>query len=697
MGFQQADKRSSTEDVFGYLPAIDGLRAIAVLSVIIYHLNAALLPGGFVGVDVFFVISGFVVTGSLMGMNFDRVRDLLTYFYARRLVRIMPALITMLIVTIILSNLFVPKAWLSKSMGSVATAAFFGISNITLALETDTYFAPEAAFNPFIHTWSLGVEEQFYLIFPFLFFWYAVGRSRPAKYPNAITAIGLLSLLSVAICAWLMQTEPRHAFYMIPARFWELGIGMMLCLTRHRWIGALGGIKGRWVPIALSALSAALILFSFTIHEVDGFPFPLAIPPTLGTAGLIVAVCTWRHGALSALLSSPPFVTIGKLSYSLYLWHWPVFVLFRWTVGLETVLTAAIAFMLVFVLGWMSYRFIETPTRYNVHLKALSRPAVVGLSLAFVLVSAGMGAVLLKGQSRMSLSQTADTALWYADGRKPLWLTGNCALDAEDEILDLGTVTTWTPRDCTSITGRRVVAVGDSHGLAYSPLLRQFAADTGNTVQLWYARGCGFLQLNKPISSHDDWCKGYYDGMRARLQKELRPGDILFLPNLRLKRFTEQTGADAGAIEVIPGLPGDEAARRKLAVDEAVQIIAEFQKTGATIVFEAPLPLFRAPPFRCSDWFNRHNPMCEGGLMLTRTEFDTLRAPILQALTSIAIQVGGPEIWDPASKLCSRSGCNAMRNGKPLFFDGDHLSGYGNEALYPHFRDFMQSRVGSAS
>jgi len=699
MGIYQGDERASAsrKDAFGYIPGIDGLRAIAVVSVILYHLNAALLPGGFVGVDIFFVISGFVVTGSLMGMRFDRVRDLLAYFYARRLVRIMPALIVMLIVTIIFSNLFVPKAWLSKSAASVAFGAFFGVSNVTLGLQTDTYFAPEAAFNPFIHTWSLGVEEQFYLIFPFLFFWYSIARLRPQGYPGAVAAIALVSILSLAICAWFMKTEPRYAFYMIPARFWELGVGMLLCLTRDRWIPMLDGMS-RITTALFGALSLALILYAFTIHEVDGFPFPFAIPPVLGTAGLIMAVCAWRGSVVSRLLSSRPFVTVGKLSYSLYLWHWPVFVLFRWTIGLETPVTAIVALALVLVLGWASYAFIEKPTRYNLHLKTLSRPAVIGLSLAVVALSSGAGATLLRGQSLMSLSRTANTPVWYADGRKPLWRAASCELESKDEAVDRGKVTTWTPRNCKAAAkAPRIVTIGDSHGLAYSPMLRQYAAETGREVQLWYASGCGFMHLIVPIASHEQ-CDSYYGAMLTRLRRELRPGDILFLPNLRLKRFADQSGIAMGSgVEPVAGLPDSEDERRALAVAEAVKILAELRKTGATIMFEAPLPLFRAAPFRCSDWFNRSNPMCTSGLSLTRAEFEEMRSPILEAMAVIGRQVDGITIWDPAHKLCSPITCRAMRQDKPLFFDGDHLSGYGNEVLYPHFRDYIHQRTASAN
>lgn len=686
--------RISGGQAFGYIPAIDGLRAVAVLSVILYHLNAALLPGGFVGVDIFFVISGFVVTGSLMGLHFERVRDLLAYFYARRLVRIMPALIVMLTATIILTNMFVPRAWLSKAAASVAKTAFFGFSNITLAFDTDTYFAPEAAYNPFIHTWSLGVEEQFYLLFPFLFFWHAVGRARADRDRTAILAIVGLSILSLLTCAWMMQTEPRHAFYQIPARFWELGIGMILCLTAHSWIPKLASLRG-WTAAIMPLISILLIAGSFAIHESGGFPFPLAIPPVLGAAGLIMSVCAWREGIASRTLALGPVVTIGKLSYSLYLWHWPVFVLFRWTVGLETIATATTALALVFLLGWLSYKFVEMPTRHNRSLSNMRRSTVVFCSLAIVALAAGAGTALLRVQQRMSLSQTRHSALWYADSRKPLWLPANCELDSRGVSFDRGQLMTWTPKNCRSVkTSGRIFVIGDSHGLAYNPLLRQYAADTGAKVQLWYAQGCGFMYMNRPFYTHGG-CDGYYNGIFATLRREMKPGDVLFLPNLRVPRFADQNGQQHAGIGPIRGMSDDPAVRRRLSEDEAINLWNDIGRTGAHIVYEAPLPIFRVPPFRCSDWFNRYNPACAGGLTISRAEMEAIRASAVGSLNRIAANVDGVTIWDPLPWLCSEKQCDAARDGKPLFFDGDHISGYANEVLYPHFRDTMLALAAS--
>ena len=162
-----------------YLPYIDGLRAVAVLAVVLYHLNAAWLPGGFTGVDIFFVISGFVVSASVDRFGRTGAGESLLRFYARRLRRIAPALIVCLLVTCVASGLFIPQAWLSDTSRETGRMAFFGLSNWVLAGTGNDYFSPKVEFNPFTHTWSLGVEEQFYLVFPFLFLaWTRGGRGR---------------------------------------------------------------------------------------------------------------------------------------------------------------------------------------------------------------------------------------------------------------------------------------------------------------------------------------------------------------------------------------------------------------------------------------------------------------------------------------------------------------------------------------
>ena len=182
-----------------YRADIDGLRAVAVLSVMLYHLSAHWLPGGFVGVDIFFVISGFVVSASLTHAPSDRFHRFVAFFYARRLLRIGPALVLVLLTSVLAASLFIPRAWLSEFNERTALYAFFGLSNWVLQTNADTYFAPRAEFKPYTHTWSLGVEEQFYLAFPFLFFAWVKLRDSKRGRVAATAALALLGHGAVGV------------------------------------------------------------------------------------------------------------------------------------------------------------------------------------------------------------------------------------------------------------------------------------------------------------------------------------------------------------------------------------------------------------------------------------------------------------------------------------------------------------------
>jgi len=208
-----------------YVPHIDGLRAVAVLSVILYHLNERWLPGGFSGVDIFFVISGFVVSASVAELKKTSPLGFFGYFYARRILRIVPALVVCLVVTHIATMLFVPWAWLSSANDRTGLYAFFGLSNFILAYAGNDYFSPTSDFNPYTHTWSLGVEEQFYLITPLfmLFAW----RFLP-KHAKLLFAV--VAALSLAAAYAVSHRNQTFVFYLTPFRAWELALGALLAI-----------------------------------------------------------------------------------------------------------------------------------------------------------------------------------------------------------------------------------------------------------------------------------------------------------------------------------------------------------------------------------------------------------------------------------------------------------------------------------
>ncbi len=364
---------------------VDGLRALAILAVVAFHLDERLLPGGYGGVDIFFVISGFVVSAALYRLNASSLSEMLAGFYVRRLRRILPALVVMLLVVQFAVILFVPQAYLSRFIPNTGLAAFWGVSNFYLAWNTD-YFSPLAHYNPFTHTWSLAVEEQFYVMFPFLLYVLTRGRR--------ITSFSISAMLLVCIVSLVygfVEGGNAGAFYSSFGRFWEIGLGVLLFM----WFEWRNAVTTADMPRAelhiLTWVSAGLIATSLVMPLAKD-PVPGALLPVAGAALLIISL----HGRdikswPGRFLASPLMVWIGLLSYSLYLWHWPVFVLARWTFGFAEPLQKSAALVVASGLAAASYYWVERPVRTWRHLRRASSGAASSTCLDCRKLRAGSG------------------------------------------------------------------------------------------------------------------------------------------------------------------------------------------------------------------------------------------------------------------------------------------------------------------
>ncbi|MEM9948709.1 MAG: acyltransferase, partial [Cyanobacteria bacterium P01_D01_bin.36] len=336
----------------GYRPEIDGLRAIAVIAVIINHFNASSLPSGFLGVDIFFVISGFVVTSSLSRKSGLSWKDYLLTFYSRRIKRLIPALVVCVLITAVIGCLFVEDPRTSLRTG---LASLIGASNLYLLKESTDYFGQSGELNLFTQTWSLGVEEQFYLVFPILLGLCGFSRmQRRNGRRNLFFVVLTLSVLSLVGYVHLnYQLRFSSAFFLMPARFWELGAGCLIFLMAKR-ISALPRFKVLLAPVSAAGL-IGLLFFSPSFQMFA----------TLATV-FFTSTLLWsfrENGRLVSLFSQSWMVQIGLLSYSLYLWHWSVLVLSRWTVGISK-WTVPVQLLLILGLAIASNRWIEKPLRY---------------------------------------------------------------------------------------------------------------------------------------------------------------------------------------------------------------------------------------------------------------------------------------------------------------------------------------------
>ncbi|MCW2001550.1 peptidoglycan/LPS O-acetylase OafA/YrhL [Xanthomonas arboricola] len=686
----------------GYFAHIDGLRALAVLSVIAYHLDASWLPGGFTGVDLFFVISGFVVSASVDRLPRTSSAGELARFYARRLRRIAPALLVCLLTTALFAALFIPESWLSEASTNTGRMAVFGVSNWVLANVGQDYFSPRAEFNPYTHTWSLGVEEQFYLLFPWLFMgWIRVGRGRAVS-------LGLFVLASAASLAyaWMRTLVPGHevsSFYLTTARFWQLGAGVLLyqCLAwSRRGEGPAVFETGIAVPAPLRSLllllAVASIGYGVLFARPGHSPWSDGLWPVAGAVVLLAMLHQHAGGWVGRALSARAVVAIGRRSYSLYLWHWPVLVVLRWTVGLESTTAKLAAVVLTFAFAAASYRWVELPWRQR-RLQNRSNMRVVMVGLGALVLAAGIQSLVFKTQAYTSLSVVSRHPLdWYAYAKGLRKEFPTCRIAATNDMLAGQPVRVFARGACSlpSRTQRQVFVIGDSHALAYNELLRRFALVEGGSVRMYGVAGCSLASMQPGIQPGG--CEAFLRPALDDVIARARAGDVLFLPGLRVPRLAEQDVLFDLQRNVALLRSEQAQVERAAAVSATIALLLPVQARGVQVVFEAPKPVLAAPPYRCSDWFNRRNAICANGMQVPRAVMQDYRAPALEGLQHIVAGVPGASLWDPLPVLCDADVCAPTRQGRPLFFDADHLSGYGNRVLLPSFADHLRALPAAA-
>lgn len=456
-----------------FRPDLEGLRAVAILAVVAVHAGVPWLRGGYVGVDVFFVLSGFLITGLLVNEVGETGRLRFVEFYVRRLRRLLPALVVLLLVVSAAASLLLSPAEQFQQSSAAAMAALW-LGNFHFAFARLGYFSQGQETNLFLHTWSLGVEEQFYLIWPALLVW-VMGRDTSSGLRRLKAAMSVVFVASLVGCIVLSYDAPRLAFYMMPLRAWQFAAGALVWIFFNP--GAVGATlqlsdrwqsltrAGGWLGLACIALAAA------TFGPQMAYPGIYALLPTLGAVAVIAAGSASREaGGVSQVLSLRPLQGIGRVSYSWYLWHWPILLLGRAATGSDDPLWRGVWVALSFLLAVLSYRFIESTTRHRQWWLSQPRASLYASLALMLLVCAvsldGFGSPLYKKQpAAVALYQMArsDAPVIYGMGCDDWFHSDRIRICA------------FGPADAP----HTAVLIGDSHAGQWFPAVSEVFARPG--------------------------------------------------------------------------------------------------------------------------------------------------------------------------------------------------------------------------
>lgn len=611
----------------GHRSEIDGLRALCVLAVVGFHANVPHLSGGFVGVDAFFVISGYLITGLIAGRCRDgsfSFRD----FYARRILRIVPALTVVTAAALAAGWLWLFPAEFRAASAS-ALWATLSLSNVHF-YETIGYFDPNSASRPLLNTWSLGIEEQFYLAYPVLLL-------ALARLPRAASAWCLAALLaaSLAVSQWQASSDPSAAFYLLPSRFWELLVGGLAALSPPRLAAAFRRVPG--LPeVGIAMVAASVVAYTGTTP----FPGLHALPPCLGTALFLVSTDgrATRSPAMAALRLAP-VTYVGLVSYSLYLWHWPFIVYQRIGpivhTGLSPSLDKACVFGLMFAASCLSYHFVETPFRTGAVFRDRGRrvrlvmagTAACAACMALPLAAGGFPGRFGPEALRFASYLSYDPARGYREGT--CFLDNSMPFSLFDRERCLG-----------SGPGPSVLLVGDSHAAQLYPGL---AAAAGSGVAVLQATSTGCKPLLRDVGAGTT-C-GLMDGFVLRE----------YLPTHHPDKVVVSA---RWSPEDLPSLVDTVVALRGMGQDVTV--------LGPTPEFTQPLPrlLARAASGAGSDPASYLYP----GPKSLDAEMARALVPTGASYVSMydAVERAGHGKW--------------LVDGAPVFFDASHLTAQGSAA-----------------
>ncbi|MGD8265614.1 MAG: acyltransferase family protein [Chromatiales bacterium] len=624
--------------ILRYRPEIDGLRAIAVLAVIFFHAEFAWMSGGFLGVDVFFVISGYLIAAIIIKEQAEGEFSV-AKFLERRLRRILPALILLCVVCFIPAWFILPPSDLKDYAESVA-ANGLAVANYYFLSQIE-YFDQAAEFKPLLHTWSLSVEIQFYLFISIVFF---VGQKLPST--SAKNAVWFLGLSSFALYVWLFHRDMNISFYLFPTRVWEFSFGIASALLLAADIR-----KSSF----LSLLGLAFVFCAVAGYEM--FPSQVMATLTVVIGTSLIIIFTSSQDLVAKLLTLPLLVSIGIVSYSLYLFHNPILSFARYLNiqhELWFLLTGAI---FLIIISYFSWRFVEKPFRNPLQVNRVNFSSVC---IAFVIFAAAMliMADQTKGfsEQRMSLQQLEILSTARSDGRKP-----RCQISDEKYR---------PPSEPCSLYGQQPewAILGDSHAGAIAHTMADVVHQhTGSAMQWLSLLGC------PPSYGHGQGlCRSWIEEAVMALSDNPQITTVLLVYRLNVYMFGNQVG-NYPHVGSAPSGPNKEVIWQSF--EEIVQSLIE---AGKQVIVISPIP---EPRQNVMDLIFREGNNSPDIYAVKREDWERRNSFVTSQLEHLE----GVYLYQPETALCDEDYCWAVRNKNAYYYDHNHLSAIGARLIAEGF------------